>query len=215
MKPTGREDGPSLETYVETRFNLLTAAIKDASSAQGSALGAAIEASKAALAAVKAAVEASIAASDIRYQQRFEAQSDALSAAFLSQQTAMQTALKTAQEAVQAALAAADRAVSKAELASDKRFEALNELRQMLNDMVANLIPRIEATQRFDAISEKLESVGKRIDVLDVRLTAMLSEGVGGKAASDNTRANLSIAISIVLFLLAIAGFVLARMVPL
>jgi hypothetical protein len=115
---------------------------------------------------------------------------------------------------VQAALAAADRAVSKAELASDKRFEALNELRQMLNDMVANLIPRIEATQRFDGIGEKIDGLGKRIDALDVRLTAMSAISLGGKDASANTRANVSLGISIAMVLLVIATFIIARMSP-
>jgi hypothetical protein len=207
-------DGPSLETYVETRFNLLTASVQASAESQGSALGAAIEASKAALAAVKLAAEAALAAADIRYQQRFEAQSDALAAAFLSQQTAMQTAFVVAEKAVQAALAAADRAVSKAELASDKRFEALNELRQMLNDMVANLIPRIEAAQRFDAMGEKTEANSKRLDGLEVRLTAIIAERVGGQAVQDNTKAYLAMTISVVLAILTIASFVIARLQP-
>lgn len=208
------QDGPSLQTYVETRFNLLTEAILAASNSQASSLSAAIEGMKAALAAAKVANETLSAAADMRYQQRFEAQSDALAAAFQSQQQAMQTAFTVAEKAVQAALAAADRAVSKAELASDKRFEALNELRQMLNDMVGNLIPRPEATQRFDSLAEKINITNNRIDALDVRMSSATALDLGGKATSDNTRANISIAISTILFIMAIATFIFARMNP-
>jgi len=56
---------------------------------------------------------------DIQYQQRFDAQ----------------------EKAVIAALAAADRANTKAELAADKRFDAVNEFRQTLTDQTATFIP--------------------------------------------------------------------------
>jgi hypothetical protein len=222
-RSTDRDTGPSLETYIETRFNLLTQTLKDQAKTQADALAGVVEASKVAMQAIKAAVEASQVAADLRYQQRFEAQSDALAAAFLSQQTAMQTALKTAQEAVQAALAAADRAVSKAELAADKRFEALNELRQMLNDMVATLFPRIEAESRFKSITEKIDGVAKtstekadtnakRIDAIDGRLLQSQGEKAGGQATRDQTRNMVALGVSLLIALLALVGFVIARM---
>jgi hypothetical protein len=205
------EPGPSLSTYIETRFNLLTESLKDKLNAQDIALLSSSEAAKAAVLAAKAAAEAASQASDLRYQQRFEAQSDALSAAFLSQQTAMQTALKTAQEAVQAALAAADRAVSKAELAADKRFEALNELRQMLNTMVASLITRSEADTRFGSMTEKIDANSKRLDGLDARLNLASGEQQGHRRTKDDTRAYIAIGISIIIVVMAVATFILAR----
>lgn len=210
----GDGPGPSLATYVETRFNLLTESMREKLAAQDAALLAAGEAAKAALLAAKAAAEAASQASDLRYQQRFEAQSDALSAAFLSQQTAMQTAFVVAEKAVQAALAAADRAVSKAELAADKRFEALNELRQMLTDMVGNLVPRGEATQRFDAIGEKIEAASKRIDELTGRINTAAGEVSGGRRTQDTARALWAAGVGIVLALLAIIGFALSHLRP-
>jgi hypothetical protein len=215
--------GPSLETYIETRFNLLTETLREQAKTQTDALQGVVEASQVAMLAIKSAVETSQVAADLRYQQRFEAQSDALAAAFLSQQTAMQTALKTAQEAVQAALAAADRAVSKAELAADKRFEALNELRQMLNDMVATLFPRIEAESRFKSITEKMDALSKgnadkietnakRLEAIDGRLNLLAGEKTGGQASRDQARAMVALGISLLIALLAVAGFILARL---
>jgi len=215
--------GPSLEQYIETRFNLLTETLKDQAKVWADSLSGVVEASRVAMQAIKAAVEASQVAADLRYQQRFEAQSDALAAAFLSQQTAMQTALKTAQEAVQAALAAADRAVSKAELAADKRFEALNELRKMLNDMVATLFPRTEAESRFKAVAEKIEAQSKtqidkieanakRIDELSGRIQTIQGEKAGGQGARDSTRNAVVLGILILSALIALAGFIIARL---
>ena len=205
-------EGPALETYIETRFNLLIEAVKDSSAAQSSALGASIEAAKDALAAVDAASGAALAAADMRYQQRFEAQSDALQAAFLSQQTAMKTALDAAKEAVNAALAAADRAVLKAELAADKRFEALNELRQMLNDTLKILMTRTEVTQMVGTAVDKIEVASKRIDAVEGRLNTLSGETAGTRLTRDNTRALIGIGITILLALLTAATFVIARM---
>ena len=193
--------GPSLETYVETRFNLLVESIKDKTAAQDDAFRAFAEAARTAAEALRAAYDASQVATDLRYQQRFEAQSDALAAAFLSQQTAMQTALQAAKEAVQAALAAADRAVAKAETAADKRFEALNELRQMLNDMVATLMTRVEALNRFEAI-------GLRIDATEGRLNRMDGGKVATAASSDSSRANIGVIVAVIASLIALGGLV-------
>jgi hypothetical protein len=106
-----------------------------------------------------------IAANDLRYQQRFLAQSEALTAAFLAQKSA-----------VDAALTAADRAVIKAETASEKRFDAVNEFRQSLNDQSRLLMPRTECEQALMTLKEsmaKLEtSVSQRRDI-----TAGVREG--------------------------------------
>lgn len=184
------DSGPSLETYIETRFNLLTEAIKDAAGTQSSALGSSIEAMKQAL-----------AAADLRYQQRFDAQAEALAAAF-----------SAAKEAVSAALAGADRAVLKAELAADKRFEALNELRQMLNDTIKILMTRQEVTQMVGAVAEKIDAAGKRTDALEARLNVATGEQSGNRRTKDDTRAYVALGVSLVIVIIAIATFVIARM---
>ena len=70
---------------------------------------------------------------DLRYQQRFEAQS---------------TAIKDA-------LIAAEKAVTKAEVATERRFESVNEFRQTLSDQAAKFVTRTE----FHAIIVTLVSV--------------------------------------------------------
>lgn len=210
LQPAG--DGPSLQAYVETRFNLLVEAAKERERTHESQLLAIADSTKVALQAIKAAAEAAQIATDLRYQQRFEAQSDALAAAFLSQQTAMQTAFVVAEKAVQAALAAADRAVSKAELAADKRFEALNELRQMLTDMVGSLISKDEVSQRLKAITDKIDANKKSIETIEGRLNMQSGERAGQVSSGMNTRANIAMGISLIIVLLALLGFLFARL---
>lgn len=117
-------DGPSLETYVETRFNLLTKAMNEA-----------------------------FEAADMRYQQRFDAQSDALRAALL----------------------VVKEAVVKAESATEKRFESVNEFRQTLTDQASTFMPRKESEALYRSITDKLDAIEKAQD----RLSAE-REGVRG-----------------------------------
>jgi hypothetical protein len=195
--PQGPDDatGPSLKEYVETRFNLLNEGLKQTE--RGFVI---------ALDQLKAGMRDAQEGTDLRYQQRFDAQSKALEAAFLSQQTAMQTAFTVAEKAVQAALAAADRAVSKAELAADKRFEALNELRQMLNDMVATLITRQEAVQRFDSVAEKIEASVHRVEGIEARINRMTGDKEGSRENRGDTRADTTKTLQMVGTFLTIVG---------
>ncbi len=92
--------------------------------------------------ALEQRIDESMRAIDIRFEQRFTSLSDSISAA----------------------MSASDRAITKAELAADKRYEALNELRGMANDTLARTMTRDECEQRFNAVTEKLDSMQARID---------------------------------------------------
>lgn len=179
----------SLKDYLETRLNLLTEKMKEAEVLQHEALNALAESARAAA-----------LAADLRYQQRFEAQSDALTAA-----------LQAAKEAVQAAQAAADRAVAKAEAAADKRFEALNELRQMLNDIVGTMLTRNEAKQQFDAVTEKIGAAEAHIARVESRLDTQQGAEAGGRQTKLDTKSLVALVISILMAAVAIISFILAR----
>ena len=68
--------------------------------------------------------------------------------------------------AVDAALAAADRAVTKAEIATEKRFEGVNEFRETLRDQASTLMPRSEYSVQHQALEEKVEQVTERVTEL-------------------------------------------------
>lgn len=67
-------------------------------------------------------------------------------------------------KSLSAALAAAKEAVSKAELATEKRFESVNEFRGTLSDQTARLMPRTEVDGKIASITEKLADIGARLD---------------------------------------------------
>jgi len=86
-------------------------------------------------------------------EQRFNANKEAVAAAFAAQK-----------QAIDAALAAADRAVTKAELATEKRFESVNEFRGTLDNQQRTLIPRSEVDVLMKGIEEKVSNVQKQLD---------------------------------------------------
>ncbi len=73
------------------------------------------------------------------------------------------------EKAVQSALAAAEKAVIKAETASEKRFESVNEFRSTLNDYSRTLMPRSEAEQALKTINDKIDILTSRINKRDDR----------------------------------------------
>jgi hypothetical protein len=89
---------------------------------------------------------------------RFEAQEKAVAAALASQE-----------KAVAAALAAAKEAVNKAEMASERRFESVNEFRNTLSDQARTLMPRAESEQGLKSLSDKLDVLAARVNARDDR----------------------------------------------
>ncbi len=62
-----------------------------------------------------------------------------------------------------AALAAADKAVGKAEIATEKRFEGVNELRGALSDQAATLMSRSEALVKFENMQKDIAALAREI----------------------------------------------------
>lgn len=70
-------------------------------------------------------------------------------------------------KAVQAALIAAKEAVIKAETATEKRFESVNEFRAQLADQSNTLMPRQEYTVQHKALEDKLSDLNTRVNVAE------------------------------------------------
>jgi len=68
-------------------------------------------------------------------------------------------AISAQDKAVQIAMIASEKAVVKAEIAAEKRFEAVNEFRGQLADQAATFMPRSEAEQRLNRISEDITAL--------------------------------------------------------
>lgn len=93
------------------------------------------------VATLKVFVMALMTEADRRYMERFRAHEDA----------------------VNAALAAHQRAVEKAEAATEKRFDTINEFKQALSDAYAAMMPRTESLQGFASVNEKMDIMGQRV----------------------------------------------------
>jgi hypothetical protein len=73
------------------------------------------------------------------------------------------------------ALAAADKAVTKAEIATEKRFEGVNEFRGSLADSNARMMPREEASSKFENMEKDLAAIVTSVSVLSNRVTSVES----------------------------------------
>lgn len=100
---------------------------------------------------LKEHLEAVIESLDTRYDQRFADQ----------------------QKAVDAALQSAEKAVAKAETASERRFEAVNEFRATLADQAGHFITRSEALARADNNAEKIDALASRLDRIEGKSTGL------------------------------------------
>jgi hypothetical protein len=67
------------------------------------------------------------------------------------------------------ALAAQQEATSKAEVATEKRFESVNEFRAQLADQARTFMPRLEAEQRAAVFEEKIQELTDRVNARDER----------------------------------------------
>jgi phage-related tail protein len=112
---------------------------------------------------------------ELRYQQRFDAQ-----------QTAMQAALAAAEKAVLAALAAAEKAVSKAEDASNDRFEAGNKIKEAM-----------EAQGRLMATRRELEDVQRLLRELTDRFNTSAGQSTGSGAVWGSLPTLIGIGIAV------------------
>jgi uncharacterized protein YPO0396 len=75
--------------------------------------------------------------------------------------------IDTAREAAKVALTAAEKAIAKAETASEKRFESVNEFRGALTDASKNNIARAEVDSRFEAVTDKIKDLGDRLNRIE------------------------------------------------
>lgn len=82
---------------------------------------------------------------DVRYQQRFDAQN----------------------KAIDSALVSADRAVTKAEVATEKRFESMNEIRGAMDDAAKNYISRVEVEAWREQSRENVTKLDSRITTIE------------------------------------------------
>ena len=97
------------------------------------------------------------------------------------------------------ALAASDREVNKAEIASEKRFDAVNEFRATLADQQRNLMPRNEVEILIKGLNDKVDALNTST-ITKQSLTT--GQGIG-------VQQGWGWAVAAVMFAVAVAGFII------
>lgn len=132
---------------------------------------------------------------DRRYEQRFVAQEQAVGLALARVDKEFHEHLEGVRVETHAALDAADKAIHKSEVSIEKRFDGVNEFRQQLSDQAASFMPRKESDVRMDALTEKIDANGERLNALQLQVTSRLDLTQGATTGSRLTTSNLYAAI--------------------
>ncbi len=120
-----------------------------------------------------------------RIHQRFDLQERAVQSALVAQEKAATAAAQVAREAI-----------SKADSATEKRFEGVNEFRQALSDQTARFIMRSEYTSAHEALMDRC-----------TKLERAQSQQAGGEQRGDTTLTRMLQGLGILIALgLGVAG---------
>jgi hypothetical protein len=104
-------------------------------------------------------------------------------------------------ESVQAALDATREAIRKADAATEKRFDAVNEFRKALSDQTATFLPRTEYDTAHDSLAARVGVVNDRIAAIELRLTSRLDVAAGQDTGESTARAGQRLSQSAILSL--------------
>ena len=85
--------------------------------------------------------------------------------------------------AVKSALDTSEKAIIKAESATERRFEGVNEFRQTLADQASRLMPRSEYTVQHQALEDKVIATEGRINLMQQDISTLLARGNTSKDA--------------------------------
>lgn len=96
-------------------------------------------------------------------------------------------------------------AVNKAEVATEKRFEGVNEFRAQLGDQSRTLMPRIETEVLIKNINDKIEtsnkSINDKITALTTKIEKTENVKAGGSAMVAYIIAGISLIITVITLL--------------
>jgi hypothetical protein len=87
--------------------------------------------------------------------------------------------IQSQKETVNIAMGAAEKAVQKAEAATEKRFEALNELRKMAEDWRIEFARQSTVDLQISGLSEKIETIREIISGLQSTLASNAARSSG------------------------------------
>ena len=80
---------------------------------------------------------------------------------------------KAAKEGVNAAMASAEKAILKAETATEKRFDSVNEFRQAMRDQQETFANKSETNMRLEDLAKRLDRVTSGMELSNGRSTGI------------------------------------------
>jgi len=86
---------------------------------------------------------------------------------------------KAAKEGVNAAMASAEKAILKAETATEKRFDSVNEFRQAMKDQQDNFANKAETSLRFEGMEKRLDLLTSREERSTGKNSGMVLAAIG------------------------------------
>lgn len=127
---------------------------------------------------------------DRRYEQRWLSQEDAVRLALVNVNKEMLERMRQIREETAAAMLASDKAITKAEDATEKRFEQVNAFREQLNTQAGLFAQRREVDAMSAALADKVFALTSRLDgcasrdeVVQFAETAKAASVAEGKAS--------------------------------
>jgi len=85
---------------------------------------------------------------------------------------------KAAKEGVNAAMASAEKAILKAETATEKRFDSVNEFRQAMRDQQENFANKSETNLRLEELGKRLDRVTSGMEISTGRSSGLVMAAI-------------------------------------
>jgi two-component sensor histidine kinase len=123
---------------------------------------------------------------ELRHQNHYEVRIHEIERLIDAKLTTLRTIIDLQAEKSVNLLAASDKAISKAEAATEKRFESVNEFRLTLSDQTKSFISKVEFEALRDTTGTRISGLSSRLDKIEgkaVGLTAGWIYLLGGLSA--------------------------------
>jgi hypothetical protein len=86
---------------------------------------------------------------------------------------------KSAKEGVSAAMASSEKAILKAETATEKRFDSVNEFRQAMRDQQETFASKSETNLRLEELSKRLDRVTSGMELSTGKSSGIVTVALG------------------------------------
>jgi hypothetical protein len=104
---------------------------------------------------------------ELRHQNQFEMRIHEVERLIDAKMTTLRTIIDLQAEKSVTLLASSDKAISKAEVATEKRFESVNEFRQTLSDQTKSFISKVEFEALRDTTGAQIAGMSSRLDKIE------------------------------------------------